>query len=172
MQKHVLVLTTSAFIVAGGALGANAQQAGDPMMQQQPQILQQRQELERQQDRAQSPRRRVEEGRDQDDDDRYGGRMTGGGWRYQQDWQRRGAMNPGMMGQGWMMGSGNVGPGPSVMMRMIFTLMDSDGDGTVSLQEFQAAHERIFKGMDANKDGRLTLEEILAFMQGTRRPVP
>jgi hypothetical protein len=172
MQKHVLVLTTSAFIVAGGALGANAQQAGDPMMQQQPQILQQRQELERQQDRAQSPRRRVEEGRDQDDDDRYGGRMTGGGWRYQQDWQRRGAMNPGMMGQGWMMGSGNVGPGPSVMMRMIFTLMDSDGDGTVSLQEFQAAHERIFKGMDANKDGRLTLEELLAFMQGTRRSVP
>jgi len=59
-----------------------------------------------------------------------------------------------------------------VMMRMIFTLMDSDGDGTVSLQEFQAAHERIFKGMDANKDGRLTLEEILTFMQGTRRSVP
>jgi Ca2+-binding EF-hand superfamily protein len=55
---------------------------------------------------------------------------------------------------------------------MIFTLMDSDGDGTVSLQEFQAAHERIFKGMDANKDGRLTLEELLAFMQGTRRSVP
>jgi Ca2+-binding EF-hand superfamily protein len=77
-----------------------------------------------------------------------------------------------MMGQGWMMGSGNVGPGPSVMMRMIFALMDSDGDGAVSLQEFQAAHERIFKGMDANKDGRLTLEEMLAFMQGTRRSVP
>ena len=205
MQKHVLVLTTSAFTLAA-LVGADAQQqvqkaarrrdvetrghlfmrvqcaldaagkavgfAGDPMMQQQPQVLQQRQELERQQDRAQSPRRRVEEGRDQDDDERYGGRMTGGGWRYQQDWQRRGAMNPGMMGQGWMMGSGNVGPGPSVMMRMIFTLMDSDGDGTVSLQEFQAAHERIFKGMDANKDGRLTLEEILAFMQGTRRSVP
>ena len=33
--------------------------------------------------------------------------------------------------------------------------MDSDGDGTILLQEFQAAHERIFKGMDANKDGRL-----------------
>jgi hypothetical protein len=41
------------------------------------------------------------------------------------------------------------------MMRMMFSLMDSDGDGT-TLQEFQAAHERIFKGMDSNKDGRLT----------------
>jgi len=46
--------------------------------------------------------------------------------------------------------------------------MDADGDGTISLQEFQAAHERIFKAMDANKDGRLTLEEIQAFMHGTR----
>jgi len=50
--------------------------------------------------------------------------------------------------------------------------MDSDGDGTISLQEFQAAHEQIFKAMDANKDGRLTLEEIQAFIQGTRRSVP
>jgi len=57
-------------------------------------------------------------------------------------------------------------------MRMLFILVDTDGDGTISLQEFQAAHERIFKAMDANKDGRLTLEEIQAFMQGTRRSVP
>ena len=68
------------------------------------------------------------------------------------------------------MGPGSTASG--MMMQMLFTLMDSDGDGTVSLQEFQAAHERIFKGMDANKDGRLTLEEIQAFMQGTRRSVP
>jgi Ca2+-binding EF-hand superfamily protein len=61
-------------------------------------------------------------------------------------------------------------PHRGMMMRMLFALMDSDGDGTVSLQEFQAAHERIFKAMDANKDGRLTLEEIHAFMHGIGRP--
>jgi Ca2+-binding EF-hand superfamily protein len=77
----------------------------------------------------------------------------------------RGMMGGGMMGGGMMMG-------PPIMMRMIFALMDADGDGTISLQEFQAAHERIFKAMDANKDGRLTPEEMQAFMQGTRGSVP
>ena len=57
-------------------------------------------------------------------------------------------------------------------MRIIFALMDSDGDGTISLQEFQAAHERIFKAMDADKDGTVSFEEMQAFMQGTRRSVP
>ena len=65
------------------------------------------------------------------------------------------------------MGRGMMGPmGPVMMMRIIFSLMDSDGDGTISLPEYQAPHERIFKAMDANKDGRLTLEEMQAFMQG------
>jgi Ca2+-binding EF-hand superfamily protein len=59
-----------------------------------------------------------------------------------------------------------------MMMRMLFVMMDSDGDGTVSLQEFQAAHERIFKAMDANKDGVLTLQEIQEFMRGTRTAAP
>ena len=81
-----------------------------------------------------------------------------------------GMMGRGMMAQEGMMGRGTMGP--PVMMRIIFSLMDSDGDGTISLQEFQAAHERIFKAMDANKDGRLTLEEIQGFMQGARGSVP
>ena len=59
-----------------------------------------------------------------------------------------------------------------MMMRMLFVMMDSDGDGTVSLQEFQAAHERIFKAMDANKDGVLTLQEIQEFLRGTRTAAP
>ena len=122
MQKYVLVLTTSTFVLACSAIAASAQQSpGIPMTQQPGQ----------QQTQQQPP----------------------------------GQEDSGMMGHGGMMG-------PPVMMRIIFSLMDSDGDGTISLQEFQAAHERIFKGMDANKDGRLTPEEMQAFMQGTRRAVP
>ena len=79
----------------------------------------------------------------------------------------------GMMGHegmmaGGMMGHGMMGGGAPVMLRMMFVLIDTDGDGTISLQEFQAAHERIFKAMDTNKDGKLTLEEMQAFMHGTR----
>ena len=76
-----------------------------------------------------------------------------------------GMMGCGMMGRGGMMGSGGM-MGHGAAMRVIFALMDSDGDGTVSLQEFQAAHEKIFKAMDTDKDGTLTLEEIQAFMRG------
>jgi hypothetical protein len=76
-----------------------------------------------------------------------------------------GSMMGHMMGRG-MMGGGVMGP--PFMMRMMFALMDADGDGTISLQEFQAAHERIFKAMDSNKDGKLTLEEMQAFVHGAR----
>jgi hypothetical protein len=76
----------------------------------------------------------------------------------------------GVMGRG-MMGRQIMGPMMTPLaMRMIFALMDGDGDGTVSLQEFQTAHERIFKAMDVNKDGVLTLEEIQGFMRGTGTP--
>ncbi|WP_063982718.1 EF-hand domain-containing protein [Bradyrhizobium sp.] len=81
-----------------------------------------------------------------------------------------GMMGHGMM-EGRMMGRGMMGGsamGSPFMMRMMFALMDADGDGTISLQEFQAAHERIFKAMDSNKDGKLALEEMQAFIHGTR----
>ena len=81
-----------------------------------------------------------------------------------------GMMRHGMMGGGMshgMMGEGMMGP-PPVMLRIMFALIDTDGDGTIELQEFQAAHERIFRAMDTNKDGKLTLEEMQAFVHGTR----
>jgi hypothetical protein len=138
MHKRVLVLTTSALILAYGAFSATAQDRMTPQPDHQ---------------------------YTQHHPTGQAGAGTSG--------QQGGMMGPGtmgMMGRGTM-GGGMVGSamGHSIMMRMIFSLMDSDGDGTISLQEFQAAHERIFKGMDSNKDGRLTQEEMQAFMQGTRR---
>ena len=87
--------------------------------------------------------------------------------------QSTGQEGSGMMGQGGMMsggmmGRGMMGGGAPVMLRMMFALIDTDSDGTISLQEFQAAHERIFKAMDTDKDGKLTLEEMQAFVHGTR----
>jgi hypothetical protein len=82
-----------------------------------------------------------------------------------------GMMGPGMMGgrmmgqwhHDWHQGRDIAGP---MMMRMIFSLMDANGDGKLTLQEFQAAHERIFKAMDTDHDGSVTLEEMQAFMRG------
>ena len=75
-------------------------------------------------------------------------------------------MGRSMKGRG-MMGADAMGP--PIMFRMMFAIMDADGDGAISLAEFQAAHERIFKAIDSNKDGKLTLEEMQAFMHATRK---
>jgi Ca2+-binding EF-hand superfamily protein len=60
-----------------------------------------------------------------------------------------------------------MGP-PPIMLRIMFALIDTDSDGTISLQEFQAAHERIFKVVNTDKDGKIDLEEMQAFMHGTK----
>ena len=78
-----------------------------------------------------------------------------------QDLSHHGAM----MGGG-MMGHGHGMMGHSMAMRIIFSLMDADGDGKLTLQEWQTAHERIFKEMDTDHDGTVTLEEMEAFMHG------
>ncbi len=78
-------------------------------------------------------------------------------------------MRRGMKGDAMM---GAEGMGSPVSFRIIFALMDADGDGTVSLPEFQVAHERLFKAMDSNKDGKLTQDEMQAFMRGTKAAAP
>jgi EF hand len=91
----------------------------------------------------------------------YGGRIGRGQMMGQM--RERGMMHPGSMGHHRAM----MNP---VLMRMIFALMDSDGDGTVSLQEWQAAHEKIFRAMDADKDGTITFEEMMNFMRAEELP--
>ena len=139
MRKHALIFTTAAVILAGGAIAASAQAPGaqTPGTQQGP---------------TTQPKA---EDSDQDGFFRYHRGMMG-------------MMGGGMMGQGyghrdWHRGRAMVGP---MMMRMIFSLMDADGDGKLTLQEFQAAHERIFKAMDTDHDGTVTLEEMQTFMRG------
>jgi hypothetical protein len=78
-------------------------------------------------------------------------------------------MGPGaMMGPGMMMGGGGMmggGMGHG-MMHMMTIMMDADGDGAVSREEYQAVHARMFDAMDLDKDGKLTSEEMQEFMLG------
>ncbi|MFF0950851.1 EF-hand domain-containing protein [Rhizobium leguminosarum] len=96
-----------------------------------------------------------------------------------------GMTQPGMMGQGqgntmpsgmqcMMMQPGTAGgmpmqPGmPTMgmrgsMMKIMFAIADTDGDGALSFEEVTAIHNRIFSSVDANKDGKVTPEEMQTF---------
>ena len=70
----------------------------------------------------------------------------------------------GMMGHHGVDGAGTMmRPG---MMRMMVVMMDTDGDGALSLEEVQSVHARIFKAMDVEKNGKVTLKEIEQFFRG------
>ena len=92
--------------------------------------------------------------------------------------QQRGRIGPGMMRQrGWRsdtkgftsMGRGGMlrGMGHGGMMRIMFAVIDADGDGALSLDEVQEAHARIFNHVDADNDGQVTRVEMQAIFSGT-----
>ena len=149
MRKHVLALTTTAAILVCGTVTASAQTpSAQPGTQQSPvtQPTQGGPTMQHQDN--------VLPFEDEDDQNEIyliqpettSSGMMGRGWHH--NWHRGGTM---------------MAP---VMARIIFSLMDADGDGTVSLQEWQAAHERIFKAMDTDHDGTVTFEEMQNFMRG------
>ncbi|MBZ6074903.1 EF-hand domain-containing protein [Microvirga puerhi] len=72
-------------------------------------------------------------------------------------------MHPSMMGRG-MMDQGMMGP-PAPMMKIMFAIADTNGDGALSFDEVTAIHKRIFDRIDANKDGKITIEEVQAFFR-------
>jgi EF hand len=68
-----------------------------------------------------------------------------------------------------MMGHGTMRPRmmrQRMHMRVMMILIDTDGDGALSLEEVQTAHAKIFKVIDADKDGKVTLEEMQMFFRG------
>jgi hypothetical protein len=80
-----------------------------------------------------------------------------------------GMMPPGMMGQG-MMGQGMMGGMPMMrmhghMMKIMFAIADTDGDGGLSFEEITTIQKRIFDKIDADKDGKVTPEEVQTFME-------
>jgi len=138
MKNIAFTLSAATLILAGSLSGLSAQQGGGPMMQ-----------------GGQGAR-----GPMMQDDQGRGPRMDvdRGGWR------RFGPemmLEGGMPGYGMMIGAGTMGPG---MMRMMLIVMDTDGDGALSLEEFQTVHQRMFAAMDSDKDGKLTFDEMEGFM--------
>lgn len=87
----------------------------------------------------------------------------------QGDGQTDGMMDRDDMNRGGgMMGQGGMGHG--MMVTMMMAMMDTDGDGALSLEEVQAVHARMFAMIDADGDGTLNAAEIQGFMRGGGMP--
>lgn len=80
--------------------------------------------------------------------------------------RRGGGMMPGEMRRRGA-GFGPMGPG---MLTWMMIMMDTNADRSLSLEEFQAVHARMFKYADADGDGKLTMEELRKFHFGDADP--
>ena len=82
-------------------------------------------------------------------------------------WHRDYGMGP---PDGRSMTAGRHGMGSGMMhgakMRIMFAIIDADGDGTLSQREVQDFIGRIFNAVDENGDGSVDMEEIQSFFHG------
>src|SRR5215218_7761547 len=75
-------------------------------------------------------------------------------------------MGQGMMGGMPMAGMrGQMAGMHGHRMKIMFAIVDANGDGALSFDEVTIIHKRIFDRVDANKDGKVTPEEMQAFMR-------
>ncbi len=65
-------------------------------------------------------------------------------------------------------GRGGMGAGMmhGAKMRIMFAIVDADGDGSLSQTEVQNFIGRIFNAVDENGDGSVDMEEIRSFFHG------
>jgi hypothetical protein len=147
MHKSLLTLTASAFLLATTMGAAQSQSTDDDTMQGQ----------RTEQGQSGESMKKGHEGKKKYDKhrDRHADMMR----------RHHGGMGMGM-GQGMMDRGMGGGMGHRAMMQVVFAMMDADGNGTLSLQEVQDAHARIFAHMDADDDGEVTKGEIKAFFHG------
>ena len=89
-------------------------------------------------------------------------RRGGDRWHHGSRMRRHGMPDGDEMGGGGM----RAGMMHGVRMRMVFAIVDADGDGALSLTEVQDFHARIFRAVDENDDGKVEMEEIEAFLHG------
>jgi hypothetical protein len=79
------------------------------------------------------------------------------------DWG--GGRGPGMMwGGGLPMHSG-------MMPMMMMAMMDTDENGSISYEEIEAVHRRMFNLVDKDKNGELSpeeIEEVMGWRSGNR----
>ena len=106
-------------------------------------------------------------------DSRDGDRREGRGeWRKGDGKHRAGREGEGRMRDAEHRRGGPDGPGFGMMhgtrMRLIFAIVDADGDGALSLTEVQDFHGRIFTAIDQNRDGKVEMAEIEAFFHRPR----
>ncbi|MDX8454915.1 EF-hand domain-containing protein [Mesorhizobium sp. VK9D] len=88
-------------------------------------------------------------------------------WHVGGRWHRDSRMGP---PEGRRMTGGRSGMGARMMhgakMRIMFAIVDADGDGALSQSEVQDFIGRIFNAVDENGDDSVDMEEIQSFFHG------
>ena len=152
MKAHLTIVTAATLVLAGALTMAKAQQATD--------------------DQGAHETHQTQQDQQGQDALQQGQGMMGSGMGMSPEMMQM--MHRMMMGQqgarsGMMEQDQLHGMGHGGMMRIMFAVVDADGDAALSLQEVQEAHARIFSHVDADDDGKVTLEEIHTFAR--RGPV-